>query len=46
MSMTIESHRQQVDFLESRFETENDLLETIGEISLIDGNLDLVEAIF
>ena len=37
--MTIESHRQQVDFLRSRFETENDLLSTYIKINLIDGNL-------
>ncbi len=37
--MTIESHRQQVDFLKSRFETENDLLSTYISINLIDGDL-------
>tara|TARA_B100001971_G_scaffold84647_1_gene78050 strand:+ start:164998 stop:166221 length:1224 start_codon:yes stop_codon:yes gene_type:complete len=37
--MTIESHRQQVDFLRSRFETENDLLSTYIKINLIDGDL-------
>lgn len=38
ISMTIESHRQQIDFLQSLFETENDVLNTFGEISLIDGD--------
>jgi cobalt-zinc-cadmium efflux system outer membrane protein len=37
--MTIESHRQSIDFLISRFETENDLLSTYGNITLIDGDL-------
>tara|TARA_Y100000768_G_scaffold316878_1_gene252031 strand:- start:1460 stop:2683 length:1224 start_codon:yes stop_codon:yes gene_type:complete len=37
--MTIESHRQQIDFLTSRFETENDLLSTFVRISLIEGNI-------
>ena len=37
--MTIESHRQQIDFLTSRFETENDLLTTFVRISLIEGNI-------
>jgi len=37
--MTIESHRQLIDFLISRFETENDLLGTYGNITLIDGDL-------
>jgi len=36
--MTIESHRQQVDFLKSKFDTENDVLNTYGKILLIDGN--------
>lgn len=43
IQMTIESHRQQVEFLKSRFETENDVLTTLGEISLIDGNLTAIE---
>lgn len=38
ISMTIESHRQQIDFLQSLFDTENDVLGTLGEISLIDGD--------
>lgn len=46
IQMTIESHRQQVEFLKSRFETENDVLETIGKISLIDGNLKAFEMLF
>ena len=37
--MTIESHRQQIDFLRSRIETENDLLSTFIKINLIDGDL-------
>lgn len=37
--MTIESHRQQVDFLKARFATENDLLATYIKINLIDGDL-------
>ena len=38
--MTIESHRQQIEFLKSRFETENDLLTTLVRISLIEGSVD------
>jgi cobalt-zinc-cadmium efflux system outer membrane protein len=38
ISMTIESHRQQIDFLKSKFETENDILDTYGKIIIIDGN--------
>ena len=37
--MTIESHRQQVDFLKSRFETEIDLMETYAELLLLNGDL-------
>lgn len=39
ISMAIESHRQQVDFLKSLFDMENDLLVTYKNISLIDGDL-------
>lgn len=39
ISMTIESHRQQVDFLNSLFDMENDLLMTYKNINLIDGDL-------
>jgi len=39
ISMAIESHRQLIDFLISRFETENDVLNTYGNITLIDGDL-------
>ena len=39
ISMTIESHRQLINFLKSRFETQNDLLDTYGKISLIDGDV-------
>lgn len=38
IQMTIEGHRQQVEFLKSRFETENDILKSLGELSLIEGN--------
>lgn len=44
--MTIESHRQLIDFLASRFETENDLLDTYAQISIIDGDLDSFESLF
>ncbi len=44
--MTIESHRQQIDFLNSRFETENDLLTTFAEITLIDGETNSLENLF
>lgn len=44
--MTIESHRQHIDFLESRFETENDLLVSLEEIIFIKGNRDLLEELF
>ncbi len=43
ISMTIESHRQQIEFLKSRFETENDVLSTYGKIILIDGNISAFE---
>lgn len=46
IQMTIESHRQQVEFLKSRFETENDVLDTLGKISMIDGNLRAFEVLF
>lgn len=36
--MTIESHRQQIEFLKSRFEIENDLIETLAMIGMIDGD--------
>lgn len=44
--MTIESHRQHIDFLESRFDTENDLLVSLEEIVFIKGNADLLESLF
>lgn len=43
ISMTIESHRQQIEFLKSKFETENDVLNTYGKILLIDGNITAFE---
>lgn len=46
IQMAIESHRQQVEFLKSRFETENDVLETFGKISLIDGDTNALEVLF
>ena len=36
--MTIESHRQQVDFLKSKFDLENDAINTFININLIDGD--------
>lgn len=44
--MTIESHRQHLDFLESRFETENDLLVSLEEIVFIRGETQLLEDLF
>jgi hypothetical protein len=44
--MTIESHRQHIDFLESRFETENDLLVSLEEIVFIRGETQLLEDLF
>lgn len=44
--MTIESHRQHIDFLESRFETENDLLVSLKEIVFIRGETQLLEDLF
>ena len=41
--MTIESHRQQVEFIKSKFDTENDVLNTYGKILLIDGNITAFE---
>lgn len=39
IQMSIESHRQQIEYLESLFETENDILVSLGELSVIDGDL-------
>lgn len=44
--MTIESHRQHIDFLESRFDTENDLLVSLEEIVFIKGSTELLESLF
>lgn len=44
--MVIESHRQLIDFLDSRFETENDLLTSLKDIALINGDIDLLEKLF
>lgn len=41
--MAIESHRQQVEFIKSKFDTENDVLNTYGKILLIDGNITAFE---
>ena len=41
--MTIESHRQQVEFIKSKFDAENDVLNTYGKILLIDGNITAFE---
>lgn len=46
IQMTIESHRQQIDFLKSKFETENDILDTYGKLILIDGNTNAFEGLF
>ena len=43
--MTIESHRQQVDFLKSRFKIENEILSTYGELIMIDGNTPAFEKV-
>lgn len=44
--MTIESHRQYVDYMDSRFETENDILKAIKEIYLITGKESLLDELF
>lgn len=44
--MTIESHRQRIDFLESRFETENDLLISLEELIFITGHGELIGTLF
>ena len=41
--MAIESHRQQVEFIKSKFDAENDVLNTYGKILLIDGNITAFE---
>lgn len=46
IQMSIESHRQQIDFLRSKFETENDILDTYGKLILIDGNTKAFEGLF
>ena len=43
--MTIESHRQQVDFLRSRFKIENEILNTYGKLIMIDGNTPAFEKV-
>lgn len=44
--LAIEAHRQQIDFLKSRFKLENDLLESYLRVSLIDGDLYAFEKLF
>ena len=44
--MIIESHRQHVDYIDSRFETENDILTALKEIYLITGKESLIHKIF
>ncbi len=43
--MTIESHRQQIDFLKSRFQIENEILSTYGKVILINGNTPAFEKV-
>ena len=43
--MTIESHRQQIDFLISRFQIENEILNTYGQLILINGNTPAFEKV-
>jgi cobalt-zinc-cadmium efflux system outer membrane protein len=45
ISMTIESHRQQIDFLKSRFQIENEILSTYGKIISINGNTPAFEKV-
>ena len=44
--MIIESHRQYVDYMDSRFETENDILNALKEIYLITGKESLIDELF
>lgn len=44
--MIIESHRQHVDYLDSRFETENDILQALKEVYLLSSSSDLVQNLF
>ena len=44
--MIIESHRQYVDYMDSRFETENDILNALMEIYIITGKKKLIEKLF
>ena len=43
--MIIESHRQQIDFLKSRFQIENEILSTYGKVILINGNTPAFEKV-
>lgn len=45
ISLVLESHKQFIDFLTSRLETENDLLESLRDIIQINGNTKLIEEI-
>ena len=46
IQITIESHRQHIDFLQSRFDTENDLLASLGEFVFITGASETFETLF
>jgi hypothetical protein len=45
ISLVIESHRQEIDFIKARFDKENEILTTGLSIALIDGNGDILTTI-
>lgn len=42
MALTIEAHRQNLDYITSRFETEMDLLDVLEEMILLTGNKEMI----
>lgn len=45
IQMTIESYRQNVDYIKARFDSENDVLESLNQIVMISGKEDYLESI-
>ena len=43
MALSIEAHRQNLDYLNSRFETEMDLLDVLEEMALLTGDKDIID---
>lgn len=45
ISLVIESHRQEIDFIKARFDKENEILITALSIALIDGNREILKTV-